>query len=112
MTDVFLHVGLAKTGTTTIQAALEASAGRLASDGVLFPGGSHRAQRLAAYDLLGQRVRGEDGRGLAGSLRRLVEVVAAHAGRPSWCRRRSSPWPGHGRYAAWSARSTGTGCSW
>lgn len=80
MTDVFLHVGLAKTGTTTIQAALEASAGKLASEGVLFPGGRHRAQRLAAYDLLGQRVRGEDDEPVPGSLRRLVEEIAAHEG--------------------------------
>ena len=65
MTDVFLHVGLAKTGTTTIQAALEQSAARLAAEGVLFPGSHHRAQRLAAYDLLGQRVRGEEGERVA-----------------------------------------------
>lgn len=80
MTDVFLHVGLAKTGTTSIQAALEASSGRLAAEGVLFPGGSHRAQRLAAYDLLGQRVRGEEDEPVAGSLRRLMEEITAHHG--------------------------------
>ncbi|PKH43485.1 hypothetical protein SAMN05192575_108112 [Nocardioides alpinus] len=80
MTDVFFHVGLAKTGTTTIQAALEASAGRLAAEGVLFPGGHHRAQRLAVYDLLGQRVRGEEGERVAGSLQRLLDEVSAHDG--------------------------------
>ena len=58
MADVFLHVGLYKTGTTTIQGALTGTADQLAAAGVLFPGG-HRAQRLAAYDLLGQRVGGE-----------------------------------------------------
>lgn len=42
MADVFLHVGLAKTGTTTIQAALDEAAERLAAEGVLFPGGGHR----------------------------------------------------------------------
>ncbi|HSU02234.1 MAG TPA: hypothetical protein VLK03_06755 [Nocardioides sp.] len=80
MTDVFLHVGLAKTGTTTIQGALEAAAGRLAEEGVLFPGGSHRAQRLAVYDLLGQRVSGEDDARVAGSLGRLVAEIGAHRG--------------------------------
>jgi hypothetical protein len=80
MTDVFLHVGLAKTGTTTIQAALEASAPRLAAEGIQFPGGSHRAQRLAAYDLLGQRVRGEQRGEAAGALRRLLAEVSAHDG--------------------------------
>lgn len=80
MTDVFLHVGLAKTGTTTVQAALEASAGRLAAEGVLFPGGSHRAQRLAVYDLLGQRVGGEEHGQVQGSLRRLLAEASAHRG--------------------------------
>ena len=80
MTDVHLHVGLAKTGTTTIQAALEANADRLAAAGILFPGGTHRAQRLAAYDLLSQRVRGEARGEAAGALGRLLAEVAAHDG--------------------------------
>jgi hypothetical protein len=80
MADVVLHVGLPKTGTTTIQAALDATAGRLEADGVLFPGG-HRAQRLAAYDLLGQRVGGEQRGEAAGALHRLLDQVAAYDGR-------------------------------
>ncbi|NYE37351.1 hypothetical protein F4692_002484 [Nocardioides cavernae] len=79
MSDVFLHVGLYKTGTTTIQAALGARADDLAARGVLFPGG-HRAQRLAAYDLLGQRVGGERRGEAAGALGRLVALVDAHDG--------------------------------
>ena len=79
MPDVFLHVGLYKTGTTTIQGALAATADQLAAAGVLFPGG-HRAQRLAAYDLLGQRVGGELRGEAAGALGRLVDLVAAHDG--------------------------------
>lgn len=79
MADVFLHVGLAKTGTTTIQAALDASTDQLAAAGVLFPGG-HRAQRLAAYDLLGQRVQGEERGQAAGALRRLLAEVSAYDG--------------------------------
>ena len=79
MPDVFLHVGLYKTGTTTIQGALAATAEQLAAAGVLFPGG-HRAQRLAAYDLLGQRVGGEQRGEAAGALGRLVDLVGAHDG--------------------------------
>lgn len=79
MADVFLHVGLYKTGTTTIQGALAATAEQLAAAGVLFPGG-HRAQRLAAYDLLGQRVGGEQRGEAAGALGRLVDLVDAHDG--------------------------------
>jgi hypothetical protein len=79
MPDVFLHVGLYKTGTTTIQGALAATAEQLAAAGVLFPGG-HRAQRLAAYDLLGQRVGGEQRGEAAGALGRLVDRVAVHDG--------------------------------
>lgn len=79
MADVFLHVGLYKTGTTTIQGALESTAEQLAAAGVLFPGG-HRAQRLATYDLLGQRVGGEQRGEAAGALGRLVDLVAAHDG--------------------------------
>jgi len=81
MADVFLHIGLAKTGTTTIQAALDARVEQLAANGVLFAGGGHRAQRLAAYDLLGQRIDGDDRDVVAGSLTRLTDEIAAYAGR-------------------------------
>jgi hypothetical protein len=80
MVDVFVHIGLAKTGTTTIQAALEAQSGQLAEAGVLFPGGTHRAQRLAIYDLLGQRVHGEDKQVVAGAFRRLIEEATRYEG--------------------------------
>ena len=79
MSDVHLHVGLPKTGTSTIQAALDARADALAAAGVLYPGGRHRAHRLATYDLLGQRVRGDDAVS-AGAYRRLVEEAASLAG--------------------------------
>ena len=80
MSDVFLHVGLPKTGTTTVQAVLEQRSAALAEAGVLFPGGRHHAQRLAAYDLLGQRVRGDDSLAVAGAVARLVAEVDAHRG--------------------------------
>jgi len=81
MADVFLHIGLAKTGTTTIQAGLNARVAQLAAAGVLFAGGSHRAQRLAAYDLLGQRIEGDDRDVVAGAFGRLADEIAAFTGR-------------------------------
>lgn len=81
MAEVYLHVGLPKTGTSTIQAALDARATSLASAGVLYPGGRHRAQRLAAYDLLGQRVRGDDADLVAGAFNTLAEEMARFPGR-------------------------------
>jgi len=74
VTRVFFHIGLAKTGTTSIQAALEHSQERYAAHGVCLPGGSHRAQRRAAYDLVGRRLAGDD-EPMAGAFRRLVEAV-------------------------------------
>ena len=78
MADVVLHIGLPKTGTTTIQAALADRAGALAAQRVLYPGGRH-AQRMAAFDLLGQRVPGDDAV-VAGAFDRLVAEVTAYAG--------------------------------
>jgi hypothetical protein len=48
MADIHLHVGHRKTGTSSIQAALDALVASLAEAGVLYPGGRHRAHRLAA----------------------------------------------------------------
>lgn len=78
--EIHLHVGLPKTGTSTIQAALDARVDALAAAGVLYPGGRHRAHRLAAYDLLGQRVSGDDADVVAGAFQRLVEEATAYTG--------------------------------
>lgn len=80
MAAVFLHVGLPKTGTTSIQAALEGAADELWDHGVLFPGGSCQAQRLAAFDLLGQRVRGANSGAVAGAFSRVVAEIDGHGG--------------------------------
>ena len=80
MTNVFLHIGLPKTGTTSIQRSLESAAGLLAEKGVLFPGGAHIVQRRAAYDLVGRRIPGDDNAELAGSWRRLVEEIHSWSG--------------------------------
>ena len=76
MTRVLLHVGLAKTGTTSLQAALEQSQERYAAHGLCLPGGRHHVHRRAAYDLVGRRIEGDE-ESLAGSFRRLVEAVDA-----------------------------------
>lgn len=56
MPRVVLHVGAFKTGTTFLQSALTSNRDRLASEGVLFPGG-HRAHVDAVGALL-RRYRG------------------------------------------------------
>jgi hypothetical protein len=80
MVQVFLHVGLPKTGTTSIQAALQDAARELSDVGVLFPGGTHHAQRMAAYDLLGQRARGGTARTASGAFRRMIAEIDAYDG--------------------------------
>lgn len=79
--DVFLHIGLPKTGTTTIQAALDQRADALAAAGILLPGGRHRAQQLAAYDLLGQRIRGDEDDVVPGAFRQMMAEIDACQGR-------------------------------
>lgn len=75
MTRVFLHVGLAKTGTTTIQTALEESRAACARHGLHLAGGRHRASRMAAYDLVGRRIEGDRVDPVAGAFRRLVADI-------------------------------------
>ena len=79
MVDVMLHVGLPKTGTSTIQLALQQNREALRDAGVLFPAGSVRGQRLAAFDLVGQRVNGQHAP-VAGAWHRLVEEIDSHDG--------------------------------
>jgi hypothetical protein len=80
VSDVYVHIGLHKTGTTSIQAALTQRADALRATGTLFPGGSHRAHLLAAYDLLGRRIDGDDTAPVVGAWQRLVEEAAAWPG--------------------------------
>jgi hypothetical protein len=77
--DIHLHVGLPKTGTTSIQVSLDAHASDLARRGVLVPGGGHDAHRLAAYDLLGQRMPGR-GDVVAGAFDALVSELRGFTG--------------------------------
>jgi hypothetical protein len=73
--DVFLHIGLPKTGTTSIQAAMDASVDSLARAGILVPAGGHRGQRVAVYDLFGNRTEGGDSRGTPGAFAALMTEV-------------------------------------
>jgi hypothetical protein len=75
MSDVFVHIGLPKTGTTSIQLALKESAPELAAHGVELTGGRHRVQRLAVYDLLGRRIEGDEVHDVAGAWKHLVEQL-------------------------------------
>lgn len=81
MTDVYVHIGLAKTGTTSIQSALQDSAPSLLEHGVVFAGGKHRTQRLAVYDLLGRRIEGDEVHDPAGAWNALVTDIDATSAR-------------------------------
>jgi hypothetical protein len=48
---VYLHIGEPKTGTTFVQQAMWANRARLAAQGVMLPGYSHRDHSLASRDL-------------------------------------------------------------
>ena len=57
---VYLHIGLGKTGTSTLQRALSEQQGRLAELGIDIPGSGHGSTRRAVYDLMGRRLGGAD----------------------------------------------------
>jgi hypothetical protein len=78
--DVYVHVGLPKTGTTSLQAAFTEAREEMRSHGVLFPGENHHQQRRAAYDLLGRRIPGDDQQ-VAGAFRTLVREIRDYDGR-------------------------------
>jgi len=57
--QVFLHIGLHKTGTTYLQEVLRTNRDALADQGVYVPGGKGQPNRtFAVYDLFGRRPRG------------------------------------------------------
>ena len=78
--QVFLHIGLPKTGTTYLQTVLWESKAALARDGFLLPGGGHREHLWAALELQ-ERPRLEQRHPKApGTLARLVKSVNRHRG--------------------------------
>jgi hypothetical protein len=78
---VYLHVGLAKSGTTYLQHILQANRDSLEEHGVLFPGPKMSEHFKAALDLSGTAVGGEQPEGTSGAWLRLVEAVNAYPGR-------------------------------
>ncbi|MEY4137045.1 MAG: hypothetical protein RL205_1173, partial [Actinomycetota bacterium] len=80
---VLFHVGVHKTGTTALQAALADARVELASQGILYPG-KRSAQHQAALAILGRTWGWKDNGGWATPMSRyekLVEQVSAHRGR-------------------------------
>ncbi len=78
--DVYLHIGLPKTGTTYLQHVLWASRGRLGTAGVLVPGQAKMDQSFAVWDLLGRRARDGEQPGVAGSWGALVAAARSWSG--------------------------------
>jgi acetolactate synthase regulatory subunit len=78
--QVFLHIGLPKTGTTYLQSVLWGSRRELAADGLLLPGAGHREHLWAALELLERpRLERRDPKA-PGTLGRLVAEVVRHRG--------------------------------
>src|SRR4051812_41797703 len=74
---VYLHVGLYKTGTTFLQNLWRANRGRLAQQGVYYPGGRDGpVQVFAVSDLFGRRPTGGEDR-IEGRWAELTEAVGA-----------------------------------
>lgn len=78
--DVYLHIGLKKTGTSYLQRVLWLSRERLAATGVLVPGQTRKSQTQAVWDLVGRRLRAPDQAGDVGSWRGLVDAAASWSG--------------------------------
>jgi hypothetical protein len=75
VSDVYLHIGLQKTGTSYLQRTLWDSRSDLATKGVLVPGSSFNAHTLGAWDLLGRRPKGAELPAVPGSWQMLVDEV-------------------------------------
>ena len=64
---VYVHIGLGKTGTTTIQRSLHECREPLRRHGIEVAGQSRRDTRRAVYDLMGRRIGHGDNAGVAGA---------------------------------------------
>jgi hypothetical protein len=56
----YVHIGLGKTGTSSIQRSLSENQAALAQLGIEVPGSGHGDARRAVYDLMGRRIGGAD----------------------------------------------------
>ncbi len=77
---VFLHVGVAKTGTTYLQRLLFANRDLLRSHGVLYPGDRPAAHFLASMDLRGAGFGGHDYPGAKGMWAAMAKEVNQYTG--------------------------------
>ncbi len=78
--QVFLHIGLPKTGTTYLQSVLWGSKAALAADGFLLPGRGHREHLWAALELQERPNLEQRHPKAPGTLARLVKAVNRHKG--------------------------------
>lgn len=79
--EVFVHIGLPKTGTTYLQEVLWGARRALRKDGVLLPGQGHREHLWAALDLQGRSGLARRHPRAPGSLDRLLDEVRSWRGR-------------------------------
>jgi hypothetical protein len=77
---VFLHVGLAKTGTTYLQRILDSNRELMRRNGVLYPGKRRADHFKAVLDLRGTTFQGHTYAGSAGAWQRLVGEVDRYDG--------------------------------
>ena len=78
--QVFLHIGLPKTGTTYLQSVLWGAKGALARDGYLLPGKGHREHLWAALELQERPHLEQRHPKAPGTLGRLVKAAQRHKG--------------------------------
>ena len=78
--QVFLHIGLPKTGTTYLQSVLWGSRAALAKAGYLLPGAGHREHLWAALELQGRPNLEKRHPSAPGTLARLVTAIKGHPG--------------------------------
>lgn len=77
---VYMHIGLAKSGTTYLQHILHANRSLLGDNAVLFPGPKMSEHFMAALDLSGARFRGYAYPEAAGAWARISQAANQHAG--------------------------------
>jgi hypothetical protein len=78
--QVFLHIGLPKTGTTYLQSVLWGHQAALAAEGLLLPGHGHREHLWAALELQERPHLERRDPKAPGTLARLVKAVNRHRG--------------------------------
>ena len=74
---VHVHIGLGKTGTSTIQRALTEQHQALREFGIHMPGNSHVDTRRAVYDLMGRRIGGSTSAAVTGAWKPFARSVAS-----------------------------------